>query len=146
MAAAAHIGYWVSPAKTVSISSLITDSDPRLPGEALATWLDNPVIEDFLAEPYDTAVTTDEGWDETGIECTAQLPDGPLTEGQIVDAAWNGTKIVQLHNESDHGSFGSENLGWLIIERGEGRHRTGDPSQHAAPACIWGRTRATHDP
>ncbi|WP_227471670.1 hypothetical protein [Paenarthrobacter sp. YJN-5] len=122
-------GYWVSPAKTVNIASLITDSDPRLNGKALDAWLEHnsPVIEDFLAERYEAVVTTDEGWSEAGIECTAQLPDGPLTESQVVDGAWNGTKIVQLHNESDHGSFGSENLGRLIIERVEGATVIEDP-------------------
>ncbi|WP_216353871.1 hypothetical protein [Arthrobacter sp. SRS-W-1-2016] len=108
-------GYFVSPAKTVNIKDLITDSDPRLHGEALDTWLErnSSVIEDFLAERYEADVRSDDGWDEVGVECTAQLPDGPLTEAQVVDAAWNGTKAVQLHNESDHGSFGSENLGRL---------------------------------
>jgi hypothetical protein len=122
-------GYFVSPSKTVNIKDLITDSDPRLHGEALDTWLErnSPVIEDFLAERYDADITTDEGWDEVGVECTAQLPDGPLTEDQVVDAAWNGTKVVQLHNESDHGSFGSENLGRLIIERVEGATVLEDP-------------------
>ncbi|GAA4032784.1 hypothetical protein GCM10023063_15150 [Arthrobacter methylotrophus] len=122
-------GYWVSPAKTVNIKDLITDTDPRLHGDALDAWLEHnsPVIEDFLAERYDADVRSDDGWDEVGIECTAQLPDGSLTEDQVVDASWNGTKVVQLHNESDHGSFGSENLGRLIIERVEGATVLTDP-------------------
>lgn len=122
-------GYWVSPAKTVNIQDLITDADPRLHGESLETWLDknSAVIEDFLAERYEADITTDEGWDEVGVECTAQIPEGPLTEAQVVDAAWNGTKVVQLHNESDHGSFGSENLGRLIIERVDGATVLEDP-------------------
>ncbi|WP_230854514.1 hypothetical protein [Arthrobacter terrae] len=112
-------GYWVSPAKTINLKGLITDADPRLHGQTLDDWLErnSPVIEDFLAERYDADVTTDEGWDEVSVECTAQLPDGPLTEAQVVDAAWNWTKVVQLHNESDHGSFRSVNLGRLIVER-----------------------------
>jgi hypothetical protein len=101
-------GYWVSPVQTVNISDLITDTDPRLHGEALEAWPEknSRVIEDFLAERYEAEVTTDEGWAEAGTERTAQIPDGPLTQGQVVDAAWSGTKIVQLHGESDHGSFG----------------------------------------
>jgi hypothetical protein len=79
------------------------------------------------------------------VERTALLPDGPLTEDQVVDAAWNGTKVVQLHKESDHGSFGSENLGRLIIERVEGATLLGDPSQHTASACTLTRTRDPHD-
>lgn len=75
--------------------------------EALEVWLEknSPAIEDFLAERYEAGVTTDEGWTEAGIKCTAQIQDGPLTQGQVVDAAWSGTKVVQFHNESDHGSF-----------------------------------------
>ncbi|MET4143802.1 hypothetical protein [Arthrobacter sp. UYCo732] len=122
-------GYFVSPAKTVNIKDLIADSDPRLHGETLDSWLEtnSPVIEDFLAERYQANLTTDEGWEEIGVECTAQLPEGPLSEARVVDAAWNGTKIVQLHNESDHGSFGSENLGRLIIERVNGSTVLVDP-------------------
>ena len=122
-------GYWVSPAKTVNVGALITDTDPRLHGETLEAWLEknNPVIEDFLAERYDAVVTTDEGWDEAGIECTAALPDGHLTEAQVIDAAWNGTRIVQLHNECDHGTSGSENLGRLIAERVGGATVIEDP-------------------
>lgn len=122
-------GYWVSPSKTVNIKDLITDSDPRLHGESLDAWLDSnsPVIDDFLAERYEANISIEEGWDEVGVECTAQLPDGTFTEDQVVDAAWNGTKAVQVHNESDHGSFGPENLGRLIIERVEGRQRPGGP-------------------
>lgn len=139
-------GYWVSPAKTVNISDLITDTDPRLHGEALETWLEknSPVIEDFLAERYDAVVTTDEGWDEAGIECTAQLPDGDLTEAQVVDAAWNGTRIVQLHNESDHGSFGSENLGRLIMERVGGATVIEDPYAARGAGLRLGTDEVTH--
>ena len=122
-------GYWVSPSKTVNIKDLITDADPRLHGEPLDAWLEtnSAVIEDFLAERYDAAVTTDDGWDEVGIECTAHLPEGPLSEDQVVNAAWNNTRVVQLHNEADHGTFGSENLGRLIQERVNGATVLEDP-------------------
>jgi hypothetical protein len=121
-------GYFVSPSKTVNIKELITDSDPRLHGDALDTWLErnSPVIEDFLTElrrqhRHRRRLGRGRG------RIHRPTPDGPLTEDQVIDAAWNGTKIVQLNNESDHGSFGSENLGRLIIERVEGRHRPGGP-------------------
>ncbi|WP_139187264.1 hypothetical protein [Pseudarthrobacter chlorophenolicus] len=122
-------GYWISPAKTVNLKVLITDADPRLHGDTLDSWFEKngAVIEDFLATRYEADITAEEGWDEVGIECSAQLPDGPLTEAQIVDAAWNRTKVVQLHNESDHGSFGSENLGRLLVERVEGSTVLDDP-------------------
>jgi len=122
-------GYWVSPSKAVNIADLIADADPRLHDDRLDTWLEQnrPVIEDFLSTRYEADINVDEGWDEVGVECAAQLPGGPLTEGQVIDAAWNGTKIVQLHNESDHGSFGSENLGRLIIERVNGSTVLKDP-------------------
>jgi hypothetical protein len=89
-------GYWVSPSKTMNIKDLITDSDPSLHRGALDAWMErnSPVIEDFLAERYEAKITNEEGWDEVGVECTAQLPDGPLTEAQVVDAAWNGTRVV----------------------------------------------------
>ena len=47
----------------LNITTLITDTDPRLHSEAMGTWLGNnsPVIGDFLAERYDAIVTTDEG-------------------------------------------------------------------------------------
>jgi hypothetical protein len=123
-------GYWVSPSKTLNIKDLVADSDPRLHGEQLDAWLEknSAVIEDFLAERYEADVTVeDDSWDEVQVECSAQLADGPLTEGEIIDAAWNGTKVVQLHNESDHGSFGSENLGRLLHERVEASTVIEDP-------------------
>lgn len=63
---------------------------------ALDSWLktNGGVIEDFLDERYQDAITTEEGRDSVGVECTAQLPEGPLSEAQIVEAAWNGTKVV----------------------------------------------------
>jgi hypothetical protein len=138
-------GYWVSPAKTVNIKDLIADTDPRLHGDALDAWLEHssPVIEDFLAERYDAGVATDEGWDAVNIECTAYLPDGPVNEEQVVAAAWSGTKVVQLHNESDHGSFGSENLGRLIIERVDGATVMEDPYAARAAGLRLGADDVT---
>jgi hypothetical protein len=73
---------------------------------ALDSWLktNGGLIENFLDERYQDAITTEEGRDSVGVECTAQLPKGPLSEAQIVEAAWNGTKVVQQHCESGHGA------------------------------------------
>ena len=123
-------GYWVSPSKTLNIKDLIADSDPRLHGDALDDWLDKnqPVIEDFLTSRYEASVSLEDGsWDEVEVECSTRLPDGTLTENEIVNAAWHGTKVVQMHNESDHGTFGSENLGRLLIDRVEASTVLEDP-------------------
>jgi hypothetical protein len=122
-------GYWISPSKRVNIQDLITDADPRLHGETLSEWFakNSAVIEDFLSRRYESDVNTDNGWDEVDLECSARFPEGFLSERQIVDTAWNATKVVQLHNESDHGSFGSENLGRLLVERVAGSTVLDDP-------------------
>lgn len=47
------VGYWISPAKTVNIEDLIADSDPRLHGDALDSWLDKnkPSLRTSSARP-----------------------------------------------------------------------------------------------
>jgi hypothetical protein len=48
---------------------------------ALSAWPEpnGAVIEDFLDERYQNAITTEEGRKEVGLECTSQFPEGPLS-------------------------------------------------------------------
>lgn len=138
-------GYWVTAAKTINVRDLITDTDPRLHGDHLDAWLDTnrAVVEDLLASRYDAYVTVNDEWDDVGVECSTLLPSGPLTEGQVADAAWNATRVVALHNESDHGTSGSENLGRILIERVEASTVLPDPYTVRAAAMRLGEDELT---
>ncbi|WP_427019377.1 hypothetical protein ACQCSX_22045 (plasmid) [Pseudarthrobacter sp. P1] len=112
-------GYWVEPSKTLNFKDLITAEDLGGTDEDRDAYLEvnTAVIEDFMATRYGAEMDGgDEGWESVSLTCPTLLPAGPLTEGQVADAAWNNSKIVQLHNESDPGTFGSDYLGRLLRE------------------------------
>lgn len=110
-------GYIVTAGKTLNVRDLFDEKDLAAEG-GVDAYLDRhgAQIEDFLCTRYD-ADLDNQDWDEVRVECSTSLPDAPLTEGAVVDAAWVGTKITALHNESDPGTFGSEYLGRLLREQ-----------------------------
>lgn len=107
-------GYTVTASTTRNLRDLFTGTAPA----DVDAYLDRhgAQIEDFIRERYD-ADLDNQDWEEVRIECGTSLPAGPLTHAGVADAAWNGTKVVALHNESDPGTFGSEFLGRLIREQ-----------------------------
>jgi hypothetical protein len=111
-------GYVVSAGKTLNFHDIITDKDlsPADGGRDVYLERHGAQIEDFIRDRYD-ADLENQDWEEVTVECSTSLPDGPLTESIVANAAWDGTKITALHNESDPGTFGSEFVGRLIREQ-----------------------------
>ncbi|QOD06093.1 hypothetical protein [Pseudarthrobacter sp. BIM B-2242] len=110
-------GYTVTAGKTLNIRGLFDGQDLAAEG-GVDAYLERhgAQIEDYLRTRYD-ADLDNQDWDEVRVECSTSLPDVPLTEGAVVDAAWVGTKVTALHNESDPGTCGSEFLGRLLREQ-----------------------------
>lgn len=110
-------GYTVTAGKTLNVRGLFDDQDLAADG-GVDAYLERhgAQIEDYLRTRYD-ADLDNQDWDEVRVECSTSLPDLPLTEGAVVDAAWVGTKVTALHNESDPGTCGSEYLGRLLREQ-----------------------------
>lgn len=111
-------GYTVTAGKTLNLRDMMGASDLSASDGSLDTYLERhgAQIEDFIRDRYE-ADLDNQDWEEVRVECSASLPAGNLTEGAVADAAWDGTKITALHNESDPGTFGSEFLGRLIREQ-----------------------------
>lgn len=104
----------------VNFKDMIPASDLGTDEEGRDAWLDSnsSVIESFIRDRYDAeADTTD--WNDVRVECGASIQADSVTGKQITDEAWNRSGIVALHNESDPGTFGSENLGRLVREHVE---------------------------
>lgn len=111
--------YTVHPAMDLNIADVLSAEELRTTEASAAAYRDRNwmLIQDFLQERYGAEVTSTDDEGIVRVEFTAELGDVALTEGEIIDAAWNGTKIIALANESDHGTFGTENLGRLITDR-----------------------------
>lgn len=111
-------GFTVTAGKTLNIRDLFPAKDLSPADGGVDTYLERhgAQIEDFIRDRYEADLDSQD-WEEVSVECGTELPDGPLTERGVADAAWNGTKITALHNESEPGSFGSEFLGRLIREQ-----------------------------
>lgn len=110
--------YTVHPSMDLNIADVLSADYLRTSEAGAEAYRDRNwmIIQDFLTERYGADVTSTD--DEIiRVEFTANVGDVALTEGEIIDAAWNNTKITALANESDHGTFGSENLGRLIMDR-----------------------------
>ena len=108
--------YTVHPAVSLNMADILSADLLRTsePGAAAFRERNEAMIHDFLENRYEAEVAVDDEGMLT-LEFTADLPNP--TEAAAADAAWNGTKITALHNESDHGTFGSENLGRLIADK-----------------------------
>lgn len=111
-------GYTITAGKTLNMKDIIPASDLGLNEAGQDAYLERHTaqIEDFLRDRYEADLENTD-WEEVSVECSTSLPDAPLTEGVLVDTAWNDTRIVALHNESDPGTFGSESLGRLLREQ-----------------------------
>lgn len=112
--------YTVHPSMDLNIKDVLSPDFLRTSPEAAAAFVDRNwvLIQDCIKERYGADVTSSPDNDGVlSVEFTAVLGDKELTEGEIADAAWHGTKITALANESDHGTFGSENLGRIITDR-----------------------------
>lgn len=138
-------GYWVEAGKTINVRALITDASPDLCGDRLDTWLDTnrAVLEDYLTERYDAEVNVDDEWDQVGIICLTPAPVESLTAAEAAEAAWHRTAVVSLHNESDHGTSGSENLGRLLVDRVCSSTVLEDPYTVRAAAMRLGQDELT---
>ncbi|KQO98146.1 hypothetical protein [Leifsonia sp. Leaf264] len=77
-----------------------------------------PAAIGFLEGRYGASVDLPDYEDELEqIRFTVRLEGrDTLTREQAFHALWEQTGGVQFHNESDHGTFGSENLGRLLHE------------------------------
>lgn len=108
--------YTVHPAAELKIADVLSADFLKTsePGAAAYREHNEALIYDFLEDRYDAEITGDEEGVLT-LEFTADLQSP--TEAAAAVAAWNGTKITALANESDHGTFGSENLGRLIADK-----------------------------
>lgn len=112
--------YTVHPSMDLNIKDVLSPDFLRTSEAGAAAFVERHwvLIQDCIQERYGAEVTSSP--DEDGvltIEFTAVLGDADLTEREIADAAWHRTKITALANESDHGTFGSENLGRIITDR-----------------------------
>ncbi|MCC3292993.1 hypothetical protein [Arthrobacter sp. zg-Y1110] len=119
--------YFVHAEREVNFHALVEREQPDLTEEEREAWLNRHqlVIEDFMTERYE-AETHGDDWSSITAECSAVIRDANPTEGKVSDAAWNETKIVNLANEEDPGTFGSENLSRLLHERVEATASVGD--------------------
>lgn len=112
--------YTVHPSMDLNIKEVLSPEFLRTSEAGAAAFIDRNwvLIQDCIKARYGAEVTSSP--DEDGVlsvEFTAAVADAALTERDISAAAWNDTKITALANESDHGTFGSENLGRIITDR-----------------------------
>lgn len=112
--------YTVSASRAVNFHHLVEHEQPDLSEEEREAWLQrhSAVIDDFMTERYGAQMSGDD-WSAIDAECSTKLTGGAPTEGAVGNAAWDDTKIVNLANEEDPGTFGSENLSRLLHERVE---------------------------
>ncbi|MCC3299327.1 hypothetical protein [Arthrobacter caoxuetaonis] len=112
--------YLVCPSRAVNFHALVEHYQPDLTEDQREEWLTRyqPAITDFMATRYGVDLSGDR-WDSIDAECTLAINDPNPTEDKISDAAWNQTRIVNLANEEDPGTFGSENLSRLLYEHVE---------------------------
>lgn len=101
--------FHVEASKFLNLKDIIPPSDLGTDEAGRDAWLEanTPVIEDFFRRRYGAeADTTD--WDDVRTECSISIQTDSVTGPQAADEAWNRSGIVQLHNESDHGTFGPD--------------------------------------
>lgn len=131
-------GYWVSAEKTVDFLDLITPEKVGADDEdGVADYLDrhSRPIRDFMRERYGAELGEDD-WDAMRLEINTSLPEGPLTADAIANSAWS-PGIVNLHNESDPGSFGSENLDRLLLQHLAAQATVEDQHRAMGEAARW---------
>lgn len=112
--------YTVSASRAVNFHHLVEHEQPDLTEEEREAWLQrhSAVIDDFMGERYGAEMSGDD-WSSIDAEFSTKLTGGTPTEGAVGNAAWEDTNIVNLANEEDPGTFGTENLSRLLHERVE---------------------------
>lgn len=128
--------FHVEASKFLNLKDIIPAGDLRTDEAGRDAWLDanSPVIEDFFRRRYG-AETDATDWDDVRIECSVSIQADSVTGPQVANEVWNRSGIVQLHNESDHGTFGSENMGRLLREHVQAQAVVKDiPAVRAAAA------------
>jgi hypothetical protein len=80
-----------------------------------------PAVLAFLEDRYTAGIDLPDvndgeglGWDQLEAHFRLDIPARDITREEAFDIGWNQTKAVQLYNESDHGTYGTENLGRLL--------------------------------
>lgn len=123
--------YNIDAVQTLNFCQLVPDEVGD--EEAKEAWLDarRGIVEDFMSKRYNAQLDGSSGsWSFVRAEMRASHV-GPITPEQACSIAWEETKTVDLYNEYDAGTFGSEYLGRLltdecsrftipILERGDG--------------------------
>lgn len=130
--------FHVEASKFLNFKDIIPAADLGTDEAGRDSWLDanSLIIENYLRDRYDAEVDTHD-WEDARAECGVSIQADSVTGTQIANEAWNRSGIVQLHNESDHGTFGSENLGRLIREHVQAQVITSDiPAVRAAAARM----------
>lgn len=112
-----EVGFVVEATKPVNLHELVPAG---LSYDEKNDWLDHnrTNLDAFLKDRYGAEVLYGQegGWDDSTIQSTRTIPDdGNATQQRVADTAWDS--LVQFHNESDNGTFGSENMDRLLQER-----------------------------
>ena len=81
-------------------------------------WVERHIaaIGGFIEKRYNADLTSDDNVPGTSWAAMSVTHNGSMTEEQAFDKAWNDTAARQLFNESDPGTFGTENLDRLVKE------------------------------
>lgn len=110
-------GYLARSRKRIyNVAGLIADAT-GLTDKAAEWTLENEraKAKEFLAARYGADVDDSEGSDWT-LEFAVELENHQLNGKGAADAIWEKTKLTAAHNEQDHGTYGSENLGRLMAD------------------------------
>lgn len=130
--------FHVEASKFLNFKDIIPAADLGTSEAGRDSWLDanSLIIETYLRDRYDAEVDTND-WEDVRAECGVSIQADSVTGVQIANEAWTRSGIVQLHNESDHGTCGTENLGRLIREHVQAQVIAADiPAARAAAARM----------
>lgn len=110
-------GYLARSKKTIyNVAGLIADAT-GITDKAAEWTLENEhtKAKEFLAERYGADVGDTDGSNWT-LEFAVELEENELSGEGAANAVWDKTKLTAAHNEQDHGTYGSENLGRLMAD------------------------------
>lgn len=85
---------------------------------ATAEWTleaESTKVKDFLEKHYDASLNVDDEG-QYRLEFSVDLTEDELSPELASEAVRNRTAIAAAHNEQDHGTFGSDNLGRLLAD------------------------------
>lgn len=72
-------------------------------------------VREFLSQHYNADLNIDDE-ENYRLEFAVELESDELSPQKAVDALYGRTKLVAAHNEQDHGTFGTDNLGSLLAD------------------------------